>query len=123
MKTNSRQSDEHSLDHLNKHQRAICSLLELSISTPEVQAIAELSVPMSKVPALFRAAIKEQKATRRNPYREETAILETALALIEHAKGENRTPEQDEFYSALEFDRKGPQVFRVKYVPENVTVN
>jgi hypothetical protein len=108
------------------HQKAVNSLLELSVFTPKLRAAvpdAELSVPLHKVPALFRAAIKEQKTNRRSPYRQETAILETALALIEHAKGENRTPEQEEFYSALTFECTGEETFRVTYAPENVTVN
>jgi hypothetical protein len=108
------------------HQKAINALIEIAVVTPECRAAmseSQFSVPVSQVPALFRAAIKEQKATRRNPYRDETAILETALALLEHAKGENHTREQEEFYSTLAFECTGKQTFRVKYEPENVTVN
>lgn len=108
------------------HQRAVNSLLELAVYTPELRAAipdAELSVPMNQVPALFRAAITEQKVNRRNPRRQETAILETALTLLEQAKSEDRTPEQEEFYSALTWECVGAGVFRVKYVPGSVTVN
>ena len=66
---------------------------------------------------------REQKAAARNPYRDETAILETALALLEHAKDENRTPEQDEFYSALAFECTEEETVRVKYEPEYGSVN
>jgi len=107
------------------HQKAVNALLEISVVTPECRAAmleSQFSVPVSQVPALFRAAIKEQKATRRSPYRQETAILETALFLLELATDENRTPEQEEFYSALAFDGTG-KAFRVKYEPEHVTVN
>jgi hypothetical protein len=100
------------------HQKAVNSLLELTVFTHSLRAAipdAELSVPLNQVPALFRAAIREQKAAARNPYRDETAILETALALLEHAK-------QDEFYSALAFTWEAGQV-RVRYAPENLTVN
>jgi hypothetical protein len=108
------------------HQKAVNALIELAIFPPECRASMpelQFSVPVNQVPALFRAAIKEQKATRRSPYREETAILETALTLLDHAKDENRTPEQEEFYSALAFECTGKQTFRVKYEPEHVTVN
>ena len=108
------------------HQKAVNALLEISVVTPECRAAmleSQFSVPVSQVPALFRAAIKEQKATRRRLYRQETAVLETALALLEDAEGENRTPEQEEFYSALAFDSTEKETFRVKYEPEHVTVN
>lgn len=108
------------------HQKAVNALLEMAIFTADVRAAmpdAELTVPRSQVPALFRAAIEEQKAARRNPYREETAILQTALMLLEQAGDENRTPTQDEFFSALTFGHEGERTFRVRYVPENVTVN
>ena len=108
------------------HQKAVNALIEIAVTTPECRAAmseSQFSIPLSQVSALFRAAIKEQKATRRKTYRDETAILETALALLEHAKDENRTPEQEEFYSALAFECTGKQTFRVKYEPQNVTVN
>jgi hypothetical protein len=110
----------------NTHQRAVNALLEIAVTTPECRAAmseSQFSIPLSQVSALFQAAIKEQKAARRKTYRDETAILETALALFEHAKDENRTPEQEEFYSALAFECTGKQTFRVKYEPQNVTVN
>jgi hypothetical protein len=97
------------------HQKAIDALLEMSLNLCGLDA--PRTYPQSQVPALFRAAIKEQKTSRRNPYPQETAILETALAMFEHA-----TSEQEEFYSALAFAREG-NVFRVNYEPEHVTVN
>jgi hypothetical protein len=108
------------------HQKAVNALLEIALVTPECRAAmseSQFSVPVSQVPALFRAAIKEQKATRRSPYRQETAILETALSLLELATDENRTPEQEEFYSALAFNSTGKETLRVTYEPEDVTVN
>jgi hypothetical protein len=106
---------------LTIHQQAIHALLELGLSTLEFRAAfpdVEPSVPRSQVPALFRAAIAVP-----DPYREETAILETALMLLEHAKDENRTPEQEEFYSTLAFKWEADHTFRVLYAPGNLRIN
>ncbi|HWY08221.1 MAG TPA: hypothetical protein VNY24_15275 [Candidatus Acidoferrales bacterium] len=112
---------------LTLHQRAVGALLEVAVFTPELCAKLpemESSVPRSQVPALFRAAIEEQKGKRgRNEHEEETAILEHALMLLEQAPDEGRTPEQEEFFAALAFASLGNLKFRVKYAPENVTVN
>ena len=109
------------------HQKAVNALIEMAVITPECRAgmpESQFSVPVSQIPALFRAAIKEQKAVRRNPFPKETAILEIALTLLENAKDEKRTPEQEEFYAALVIvECTGKQTFRVKYEPEYVTVN
>ena len=72
--------------------------------------------PQNQVPALFRAAIREHRSLRHNPYSEETTILETALTLLEHPS------ELEEFCAALAFWMEGNLV-RVKYDPETVTLN
>jgi hypothetical protein len=105
------------------HQRAVYALLEISVDLCMGIPEAERILPLNQAPALFRAAIKEQMAARRNPFPEETAILETALTLLEDSKGEIRTPEQEEFYAALTFKWLAEHTFRVRYAPENVTVN
>jgi hypothetical protein len=96
------------------HQQAVNALVEMSLSLCGLDA--PRTYPQIQIPALFRAAIREQRFLHHNPYSEEAAILETALALLEHPS------ELEEFCSALAFWIEGNLV-RVKYDPENVTVN
>jgi hypothetical protein len=98
------------------------ALVEVAVFTPELLAAtnAELTVQRKDVPALLRAAIEERG---QNEHEEETAIFEHTLMLLEQAPDENRTPEQEEFISALAFWLDGARTIRVKYAPENVTVN
>ena|SRR6267143_4900382 len=105
------------------HQKAVDSLIEIAVSSICGADLGEWSVPPSQVPALFRAAIKEMKPKGdKNPYREETAILEVALPLLEQAKDENWTPELKEFVTALACRYENGKM-RMRYAPENVTVN
>jgi hypothetical protein len=106
------------------HQRAVKALIEQAIATPELMAAANacFEISPSEVPELFRAAITVWNG-HENPYRHETAILETALELQQAADGK-RTPEQDAFYSALAFGYEGDGIFRVEFNPAEIqTVN
>jgi hypothetical protein len=102
---------------LPNHQAAMHSLFELSVAADEPER------PFDQVPALFRAAIEQDKAAgSRNPYPEETDLIELALMLIDRNGGDAniRTPEQEQFYADLAF---GGETARVRYSPENVTVH
>jgi hypothetical protein len=103
------------------HQAAVNSLLELSMAGrwPDTP----VAVPFDLVPALFRAAVEQDKAAgSRNPYPGETDLIEHALMLIDRNGGDAtiRTPEQEQFYADLAF---GDFPVRVRYSPENVTVH
>src|SRR5260370_30216766 len=99
------------------HQKAVDSLIEIAVSTC-CDLNGEWSVPLSQVPALFRAAINEMKPKGdKNPYREETAILEVALPMLEQAKDENWTPELKEFVTALACRYENGKM-RMRYAPE-----
>ena len=97
------------------HQRAIEALLETALSEGLSGLDLERTYHPDEVPSLIRLAIEEQKT--RNSYPHETAILESALALLEHPS------ELHKFCSALAFTSQGNQVFRVTYDPETVAVN
>ena len=108
---------------LPNHQTAVNSLLELSMAAhwPD----APVAVPFDQVPALFRAAVEQDKAAgSQNPYPAETDLIEHALMLIDRNGGAAtvRTPEQEQFYADLVFRFEDEQ-FRVAYSPENVTVH
>jgi hypothetical protein len=108
---------------LPNHQAAVNSLLELSMAGawPDEPVV----VPFDQVPALFRAAVEQDKsAGSRNPYPEETDLIEIALMLIDRNGGDAtiRTPEQEEFYSALLLGFVDGQ-HRVRYSPSNVTIH
>jgi hypothetical protein len=108
---------------LLNHQAAVNSLLELSVGADAPDE--SVAVPFDKVPGLFRFAIEQDKAAGgRNPYPEETDLIEYALMLIDRNGGDTtiRTPEQEQFYADLAFRFEDEQ-FRVAYSPENVTVH
>jgi hypothetical protein len=66
---------------------------------------------------LFRVAINSVDCDK-----QEAAILECALSLFEQNPDETtRTPQQEEFYGSLVFWMDDNDM-RVKYAPENVTV-
>jgi hypothetical protein len=108
---------------ISSHQAAVNSLVELSMAGawPDEPVV----VPFDQVPALFRAAVGQDKAAgSRNPYPEETDLIELALMLIDRNGGDAniRTPEQEEFYSALLLGFVDGQ-HRVSYSPSNVTIH
>ena len=108
---------------ISSHQAAVNSLVELSMAGawPDEPVV----VPFDQVPALFRAAVEQDKAAgSRNPYPVETDLIEYALMLIDRNGGDAtiRTPEQEEFYSALLLGFVDGQ-HRVSYSPENVTIH
>ncbi len=108
---------------LLNHQAAVNSLVELSMAGdwPDEPVV----VPFDQVPALFRAAVEQDKAAgSRNPYPEETDLIEYALMLIDRNGGDAniRTPEQEEFCSALLLGFVDGQ-HRVSYSPSNVTIH
>jgi hypothetical protein len=108
---------------LTTHQKAVNALLETAFSA-FLAFDAERSVPRSEVPGLLRAAIDEQRGNRgKNQYAMETTILEHALMLLEQAPDENCTPEQEVFFAALNWELDRKKTFRVRYEPQNVTVN
>jgi hypothetical protein len=107
----------------NPHQAAVNSLLELTMAGawPDTPVV----VPFDQVPALFRAVVEQDKvAGSRNPYPSETDLIEYALMLIDRNGGDAniRTPEQEEFYSALLLGFVDGQ-HRVSYSPSNVTIH
>lgn len=109
------------------HQVAVNSLVELAISTPDFCKKfpnTEPTIPFEQVPAFFRLAIEEAKAGSPSQHRDETAILECALMLIEQNGGDAniRTAEQEEFYADVLVRRENEE-FHVSYSPSNVTVN
>jgi hypothetical protein len=102
---------------LPNHQAAVYSLFELSVAADPPER------PFDQVPALFRAAVEQDKAAgSRNPYPLETDLIELALMLIDRNGGDAniRTPEQEEFYAGLVFEGIPA---RVRYSPENVTIH
>ena len=108
---------------ISSHQAAVNSLVELSMAGawPDEPVV----VPFDQVPALFRAAVEQDKAAgSRNPYPEETDLIEYALMLIDRNGGDAyiRTPEQEEFYSALLLGFVDGQ-HHVSYSPSNVTIH
>jgi hypothetical protein len=107
----------------NHHQAAVNSLVELSMAGawPDEPVV----VPFDQVPALFRAAVEQDKAVGSwNPYSEETDLIDYALTLIDRNGGDAniRTPEQEQFYSALLLGFVDGQ-HRVSYSPSNVTIH
>lgn len=104
---------------ISSHQAAVNSLLELSLAGDEP------AVPFDQVPALFSAGVEQDKAAgSRNPYPEETDLIEHALMLIDRNGGDAtiRTREQEQFYPDLVFRFEDDQ-FRVAYSAESVTVH
>jgi hypothetical protein len=105
---------------LPNHQAAVYSLFELSAAADPPER------PFDQVPALFRAAVEQDKAAgTRNPYPVETDLIELALMLIDRNGGDAniRTPEQEEFYAGLAFPLDSRETARVRYSPENVTIH
>jgi hypothetical protein len=108
---------------ISSHQAAVNCLVELSMAGawPDEPVV----VPFDQVPACFRTAIEQDKAAgSRNPYPVETDLIEYALMLIDRNGGDAniRTPEQEEFYSALLLGFVDGQ-HRVSYSPSNVTIH
>jgi hypothetical protein len=102
---------------ISSHQAAVNSLFELSVAADEPD------VPFDQVPARFRSTVDQDNAAgNRNPYPEETDLIEYALMLIDRNGGNAniRTPEQEQFYADLAF---GSFPVRVAYSPEKVTVH
>jgi hypothetical protein len=105
---------------ISSHQAAVYSLFELSVGADEPER------PFEQVPALFRAAVEQDKAAgSRNPYPEETDLIEHALMLIDRNGGDAniRTPEQEQFYADLVMSLDADEQSRVGYSPSNVTIH
>ena len=113
-------------DTLTLHQRAVNALAEVAVFKPELSAAVNAvpTMPRNMVPVLFRIVIEDtRKSDGVNEYPQETAILEHTLMLLEQAPDESRTPEQEEFFAALSFRLDAERMIRVRYAPQNVTVN
>jgi hypothetical protein len=95
------------------HQRAVRLLVETALSGGLSGLNLERTYHPNEVPSLIRLAIEEQKTRNSCPH--ETAILESALALLEQARG-GRTQELEDFYSSLAAWIEDAKM-RVKYPP------
>ena len=103
------------------HQKAVNSLLECALASQLPPGFGKRDIPYHKVPELLRRAIK---ASRDNAYKEEVTILEHALRLFEEGGIEPKlTSEQQKFLDDLGWWLDINNNFRVKYDPQNVTVN
>jgi hypothetical protein len=102
---------------MTQHQKAVNALVDASMYYVLHDKIpnARMSVPYRQIPALFRRAIKEGRGDG-----EERAILECWLALGGTAL--EPTPAQREFYESLALSLDSHEHIRIKYDPQNVTI-